>query len=77
MQCSPKLFEGDAQTWITHGEILVRTAIGKAAKRSGWFKRTDRGEVLGQTVAGCLAQVPSTGLAQVVEKLRQWIYGGR
>jgi putative ATP-dependent endonuclease of OLD family len=74
LQRSPKDLAGHPNDWISLGEPTVRTAVGKAAKSSSWFKRTDRGEVLGETVSTCLSAVASTGLAQTVEALRQWVY---
>ncbi len=55
----------------------VRTAVGAAAKKKGWFKGEARGEQLGEFVVQQLDHVdPASQLRQTLDLLRLFAYGG-
>ncbi len=64
----------DMRNWKDSKEL--RKAIGKAAKEKHWFKRIDRGEILGFTVARCIEAIPESETGRIVEGLRSWVGAG-
>jgi len=66
----------DIDLWkATLTEDQVRQAVGKAAKKKGWFKRTDHGELLGDTVINDLDNISGTDLLNKINELYKFIYG--
>ena len=58
------------------GEEQIRKTLGKLSKKSGWFKRIDLGEILGDIVINSLSiSTPVTELETTVAELSEWIYG--
>lgn len=55
---------------------LASASVGKQgrSKEQGWFKRTDRGEKLGDLVATFLDQISDTEFGMTIEKLRAWLH---
>jgi hypothetical protein len=65
---------GEIGTWPETPQL--RTAIGLAAKsanRSGWFKRIELAEGLGDIVCRFIQNIPGTDFATNIAELRQWI----
>jgi predicted ATPase len=64
--------------WIAAGvpESEIRSALGRASKSSlsGWFKRTDHGEWLGEVIGRTLPEVPESPLAQRLADVESWCY---
>ena len=57
------------------GPDVVRDAIGKAAKKRGWFKGIDQGERLGDLVSEFLPQMVGTDTAVKTANLESFAYG--
>lgn len=61
-------------------EQKLRECIGKAAddkhESRGWFKRMDKGKILGELVAQYLDQMQTTPTAKTLHELEKWCYGG-
>jgi hypothetical protein len=69
------LMGDDIATWAKQlGEREVRSAIGRAAKKKGWFKQVDRAETVGAIVARVLPGIRRTDLAKKLGRLAEWIY---
>lgn len=68
---------GDPESWLRTGfvEEEIRRAMGRSAKRLGWFKRTDLGEVLGRIVMEALPRMQESDLATRLRALGDWAYG--
>ncbi len=66
----------EIDTWVegTIGKIEVRQAIGKTAKKSGWFKDLNRGRTLAQIVVEDLANIQDTELAKSLGLLEAWVH---
>jgi hypothetical protein len=63
------------QDWSgAYDEPDIRRAVAQAAKKQGWFKRTDLGETLGQLVVEALPQIPESDLARTLAALGDWAY---
>ena len=58
------LSEGDA-----------RRALGKAAKKGGWFKTVTLGARLGETVGAALPAIAGSPTARLLRSLASWVYG--
>ncbi len=58
---------------LTAGQ--ARGALGKAAKKGGWFKNVSLGIILGEIVADALPTIPSSPTAITIDNLMKWIYG--
>ena len=69
--------KGEISDWtgrdFQEGEI--REAIGISAKSTGWFKRTNRGEKLGELIYPHLATIPDSDLAIKFRELKEWVNG--
>lgn len=66
-------FDRDFETWADSPEL--RTALGKAAKASEWFKRQSRGQEWAATIAGHLTDddIRESDLVRQLTSLRGWI----
>lgn len=64
------------EQWLEQGftHDQIRYAIGQAAKKGGWFKRTDLGEILGRIVVDALPRMADTDLATKLKSLADWAY---
>ncbi len=72
LHCAPR----SVQAWRdSFGDEVVRAAIGKAAKKGGWFKNLNEGFALGRIVADALPRIALTPLAQSIRKIEAWVYG--
>lgn len=61
--------------WIAAtNEADVRAAIGKAAKKKGWFKDVTQGEWLGNTVGKNLGEIDKSPLEVKLSEVLYWIY---
>lgn len=63
--------------WLATGgcsESELRTAVGAAAKKSGWFKTVDGGKLLAAAVAQELGQIAQSDTAQKLDVLERWCY---
>lgn len=56
-------------------EDSIRSALGNAAKKHGWFKRIDYGEELGKVIISHLTEIAETETFQVMDGIEAWIYG--
>lgn len=63
----------DSETWADSPEL--RTALGKAAKASEWFKRQSRGQEWAAAIAGHLTDdaIRESDLVRQLTSLRGWI----
>ncbi len=69
--------EASISTWLsTLGctEAKVRSAIGKAAKKKGWFKDLNAGQRLADIVCSALPEIPDTDLAKKVAAIEEWAH---
>ena len=66
----------DPDSWLAAGHTLdeVRQAVAEAAKKKEWFKREDRGELLGAFILGHWDQFEDAALGQRLAELRRFIY---
>ncbi|HVF12628.1 MAG TPA: AAA family ATPase [Actinomycetota bacterium] len=66
----------NSDVWLANGfsQGDIRKAVGRAAKKGKWFKRTDLGEVLGGLVVESLPLMESTDLALKLSSLANWAY---
>lgn len=53
----------------------ARGAVGKAAKKGGWFKNVSLGIILGEIIADALPTIPNSPTAVTIDHLMKWIYG--
>ena len=64
-------------TWLSTlscTEAEVRSAIGKAAKKKGWFKDLNAGQRLAQIVAEALPDIPNADLTKKLATLEDWAH---
>jgi hypothetical protein len=69
--------EASIKTWLSAlscTEAEVRSAIGKAAKKKGWFKDLNAGQRLAEIVAEALPDISSTDLAKKLAMLEDWAH---
>jgi hypothetical protein len=66
-------FDRDFEAWVDTPEL--RTALGKAAKASEWFKRQSRGQEWAEAISGHLTDetIPERDLVRQLTSLRGWI----
>ena len=66
----------NVQSWITSTTTLgaVRTAIGRAAKKKGWFKTIEQSELLGNLVADFLPQMVGSDTETKTSDLERFAY---
>jgi hypothetical protein len=69
-------FEGNVQEFVDDvGSENARAAIGLAAKKKGWFKRIDWGELMGKVVIQHLSNSnKDSNLTTNINALKGWIY---
>ena len=62
--------------WLASGRTgdQIRSAAGHAAKKGGWFKRTDLGEALGELIVSALPENQDSDLAKKLNALADWAY---
>jgi hypothetical protein len=60
-----------AEAGLTEAE--VRGCFGQTAKRKGWFKRVDLGEILGRVIAADEA-IPGTDLGKKLAQVEEWCF---
>ena len=67
----------DPLSWVDAAKTMdtIRRAIGKAAKKKGWFKNIDDGELLGELVAELLPKMSSSDTAAKTAALQNFAYG--
>jgi putative ATP-dependent endonuclease of OLD family len=65
-----------ASDWLASGRTgdQLRSAAGRTAKKSNWFKRTDLGEALGELIVSALPEIQDTDLAKKLNALADWAY---
>jgi len=76
---SREIFAKEVTDWpgdLETDEASVRVVIGGVAHGKDWFKRTDKGEDLGNIVVKYLSQISNSDLAKKIKKLETLIYGG-
>ncbi len=71
----------DIDSWLSKGitEVQLRTAAGKAAHSSAWYKDRvgiDLSQPLGQRIANALENMKGTNTYVNLKKLKQWIHDG-
>jgi len=60
--------------WVeAFGSAEVRSAIGLAASKNGWFKREFKGGRLGHVIYPCLGSAPTTHLATAIQTLSAFV----
>ncbi|SDT80493.1 ATP-dependent nuclease [Actinoplanes derwentensis] len=71
---SPGLLDPDS--WLTAGHTLdeIRHAVAEAAKKKEWFKREDRGELLGAFILAHWGHYKDVVLGRRLAELRRFIY---
>ena len=72
-----RLVEIDPLSWVDLATTIdaIRGAIGKAAKKKGWFKGIDQGERLGELVGELLPQMSDSDTASKTAQLESFAYG--
>jgi putative ATP-dependent endonuclease of the OLD family len=76
LNSGPPFRDGVLTAWIAAGgdQDALRAAIGKAAKKNGWFKRVDRGERLGEIVGAALERLIGKDLGEKLKALGDWAH---
>ena len=64
-------FNRDPASWAD--TPALRTAFGKAAKTSDWYKRQSLGQQWAATICHHLGAIPNSDLAQKIGDMRAWI----
>ncbi len=69
----------DIDKWLSKGitEVELRTAVGKAAHKSEWYKDRvgiDLSQPLGQRIAHALDDMEGTNTYENLTKLKRWLY---
>lgn len=59
--------------WLDNDSDELRTALGKVAGKSKWFKRTDHGEFLGKVCLTSQYIPEESGFAKIFDGLSKWI----
>lgn len=68
----------DVNEWIRATQLddkSIRAAVGRAAKKNGWFKTREGGEALGRLIVKALPSEEGAGLAHTLKRLEEWAYG--
>jgi putative ATP-dependent endonuclease of OLD family len=76
LKCLPAQITQSVDDWLKAGftQEVIRGSLSQAAKSGGWFKMIDPGELLGNLVYSCLAEIKGTDTEVKLGQLKEWVY---